>query len=218
MGIGKGTIINSGACISTEEDLDGMGNTELVGPFNAVHKFDYKGTDIGNKCIIGNNVVIRPNVHIGDNVVIAHQTIIEPDTWIGDNTTVQVFAAFASHSIIGNNCFIGPYFSTTNAFEQPHGPKGTHPKKVKGKLETLHIGNDVVIGSNCSTAPGIVIGDNVDIGMNCWIKADIPSGESPDKPRRIRAGTVWTKKDLAYVLEQERKDIINKYINIVRDN
>ncbi len=210
--IGVDTIINAGATVSLD-------NGELIGPHKVTDqdKNKYEGADIGKKCIIGNNVVIRPDVHIGDHTVIAHQTIIEPDTWIGSNTTVQVFAAFATHTKIGDNCFIGPYFSTTNAFQQPTGPKGTHPGKLKGKLEELNIGNEVSIGSNCSTVPGITIGDNVDIGMNCWIKADIPSGESPKKPRKIRAGTIWTKKDLAYVLEKEREEVINKYIDVVRD-
>ena len=187
-----GTIINEGAVID-------------------------KDSIIGENCLIGCHAVIRPRVKIGDNTVIAHHVVVESDVEIGKNTTVQVFAAFASNTKIGDNCFIGPYFSPTNCFEQPTGPKGRHPDKIKGKLEYQEIGNDVVIGSNCSVAPGITIGDNVDVGMNTFIKADIPSGESPSKPFRIRGGSVWTKKDLAYYMEKENKKLFNNYKEIIED-
>ena len=193
MGIGEGTIVNQGA----EIVLDNI-EENVIGPMTAPCDLTegYEGSDIGKNCIIGNNVVIRNDVHIGDNSVIAHQTIIEPNTWIGNATTVQVFSAFASDTKIGDNCFIGPYFSTTNCFVQPVGPKGRHPAKVQGKLESLRIGNDVSIGANVCVIPGIVIGNNVEIGMNTFIKADVPSGESPENPFKIRGGSVWTKKDL----------------------
>jgi len=205
MGIGKGTIINQGA----EVVLDGDDN--IVGPMKATCDLieGYEGADIGKNCIIGNNVVIRPDVHIDDDSVIAHQTIIEPNTWIGKATTVQVFSAFASDTKIGDNCFIGPYFSTTNCFVQPAGPKGRHPNKIQGKLESLRIGNDVSIGANVCVIPNIIIGNNVEIGMNTFIKADVPSGESPEKPFKIRGGSVWTKKDLFQYNEQQQQMVLD---------
>lgn len=201
--IGKGTIVNAGAEIVLEEEEN------VIGPMKATIDLDYKGADIGKECIIGNNVVIRNDVHIGDYSVIAHQTIIEPNTRIGKATTIQVFAAFASDTKIGDNCFIGPYFSTTNCFVQPPGPKGRHPDKVGGKLESLRIGNDVSIGANVCVIPNITIGNNVEIGMNTFIKADVPSGESPSKPFKIRGGSVWTKKDLAKHLDNLKQQKID---------
>lgn len=194
--IGKGVIINAGAIIWVEND--GEGGNDLIGPMFASQDLDYKGADIGERSLIGCHCVIRNDVKIGKNTVLAHHVIAEPHVQVGDNTTVQVYAVLTSNLKIGNNCFIGPYFSTTNCFVQPAGPKGRSPDKKSGKLEYQEIGNDVSIGANCCTAPGVKIGDNVEIGMNTFIKADVPSGKSPQEPFKIRGGTVWEKKDLAY--------------------
>jgi NDP-sugar pyrophosphorylase family protein len=200
MPIGEGTVLNSGAIIVVEDDEDhGLDGNELVGPMRAIgHELNYKGCDIGKNCLIGNHAVIRNNVKIGNSVVMAHHSICEPDVEIGDNTTIQVYAVITSNMKVGKNCFIGPYFSTTNCFSQPPGPKGRHPDKHGGHLEYQEIGDDVSIGAGCSIAPGVIIGDNVEIGMNTWIKANVPSGESPDKPFKIRGGSIWSKRDLAF--------------------
>lgn len=203
MGIGEGTIVNEGASIYVD-DSHHEGH-ELMGPMHSPKYLDYEGCDIGKQCLIGCHVVIRNDVKIGDYTVLAHHAICEPNVEIGKATTLQVYAVLTSNSKLGDNCFIGPYFSTTNCFEQPPGPKGRHPDKKSGKLERQEIGNDVVIGANCCVAPGVTIGDNVEIGMNTFIKADVPSGESPQKPFKIRGGTVWSKKDLAYQLKKNAK-------------
>lgn len=211
--IGKGTILNTGAIVVVDDEkLDG---NELQGPLKAVEDLNYKGCDIGKNCLLGNHVVIRNNVKLGDNVTMAHHSICEPDVEIGDNTTIQVYAAVTSNMKIGKNCFIGPYFSTTNCFSQPPGPKGRHPDKKGGKLEYQEIGDNVSIGAGCSIAPGTIIGSNIEIGMNTFIKADVPSGESPEKPFKIRGGSVWSKKDLAYHIDKENKRALNHYKEII---
>lgn len=202
MGIGADTIVNTGASIYVD-DVNHEGH-ELVGPMHSEKYLDYHGCDIGKGCLIGCHVVIRNNVKIGDYTVLAHHAIVEQDAEIGKATTVQVYAAITSNTKIGNNCFIGPYFSTTNCFEQPLGPKGRHPDKKGGKLESQEIGNDVSIGSNVCVTPGIVIGNNVVIGMNTFIKANVPSGKSPENPFKIRGGSVWTKSDLFDELERRK--------------
>ena len=193
--IGKGTILNHGAIVVIEDEGDG---NELCGPLKATQTLDYKGCNIGENCLLGNHVVVRNDTKIGNNVVIAHHSTVEPHAEIGDNTTIQVYCIITSNFKIGKNCFIGPYFSATNCYTQPSGPKGRHPNKKPGKLEYQEIGNDVSIGAGCSIAPGVHIGNNVEIGMNTWIKADVPDGKSPEEPFKIKAGSVWSKKDLLY--------------------
>jgi acetyltransferase-like isoleucine patch superfamily enzyme len=209
MPIGKGTILNTGAIVVVDDE--GLDGNEVQGPLKAVEEIDYKGCDIGEGCLLGNHVVIRNNVKLGNHVAMAHHSICEPYVIIGDNTTIQVYAVITSNMKVGNNCFIGPFFSTTNCFSQPAGPKGRHPDKQSGKLEYQEVGNDVSIGAGCSIAPGVKIGSNVEIGMNTFIKADVPSGDSPENPFKIRGGTVWSKKDLAYHKDKENNRALEHY-------
>ena len=145
----------------------------------------YGNCEIGDYCIIGTNSVIKENVKIGNYTIVGSMSLIEKDVVIGSANSIMPFVAIGSDTVIGNNCFIGPYFGHTNCRHIPDGYKGSHPKRIQGEIEGITIGNNVVIGANCSTTPGITIGDNCKISMNCFIRKDVPENTY------IRSNTIY---------------------------
>jgi len=107
----------------------------------------YQGVKFGYNVRIGKNVVIAPNVVIGSNCVIGCNVVIRSDVEIGDNCVIK------DNTIIGSEGF---GFMTSD--------EGLlHIPQVGG----IKIGNDVVIGSNCTVEkPALgytLIHDNVKI-------------------------------------------------------
>lgn len=82
-----------------------------------------KDAEIGFNCMIGAGVYIGPGVRIGDCCR------IQNDVFIPEGTT------------IGDNVFIGPHTVFCN---------DRHPPS---RIEQTHVGNNVVIGGNCTILP-----------------------------------------------------------------
>lgn len=131
---------------------------------------DY-GYYIGEKCKIGMNTIIQPNVFIGNNVT------------IGDNCVIEPFALVGSGTILGENVHIGSGSKV--------GVAGFYHYYVDGVLNRfwgcgiVKIGEGTNIGSNTVIQRGIIsntiigdccmigncidIGHDVKIGTNCKI-------------------------------------------------
>ena len=118
-------------------------NCEIIEPVNIY------GAKLGNKVFVGPFVEIQKN------------------TSIGNNTRIQSHSFLCEKVKIGNNCFIG------------HGVKFVNDKfqnkKIlkdsKNYLKTT-IGNNVLIGSNCTILP-VKINSGVVIGAGSVVTKDI---------------------------------------------
>jgi acetyltransferase-like isoleucine patch superfamily enzyme len=149
-----------------------------------------KNVDIREGAIIGKNVTIRSftviygDVIIGDDVSIGHGTVIRPGTIIEKDVSIgslnqiegdcKIMEGTRFHSnvhiskksIIGKRCFIAPGFVPTNT---PHPFCPERAKCIKG----VTVEDDVKIGANVTTAPGITIGRNSLIGIGSVIVRNV---------------------------------------------
>ncbi len=126
-----------------------------------------EGEVYGNDIVFGTNCVVKGTMRLGNKVVIGSLALVEgQNITIGDETRIMPFVAIGSNTHIGKRCFIGPYFVMANA-------KHPEPGAV---LETLEIGDDVLIGTGCKIWPGVKIGNNVKVNMNSEVHIDVPDG------------------------------------------
>lgn len=133
---------------------------------------------IKGPCYIGNNSII------GDHALIRNGSVLENDCVIAAGAEIKnsVIAAgshvhgYIGDSVIGRNARIGFGFCSSNVrldrgevFVHVADKKvGTHRKNM-GAI----IGDDVKIGTNVSTMPGVVIGNNAIIGPSTMVKENI---------------------------------------------
>jgi UDP-3-O-[3-hydroxymyristoyl] glucosamine N-acyltransferase len=145
--------------------------TAIIGPNTVI----YPTAFIGNNVTIGSNCIIHPNVSIMDNCTIGNNVIIQAGTVIGSDAFYYNgkkdrpiwFAKMPScgdviihdYVEIGANCTID---------------RGVSHSTIIGagtKMDNLiHIGHDVVIGSNCLFAANVVVGgcSTIEDGVTAW--------------------------------------------------
>jgi len=138
--------------------------TKIVGPVY-----------IGKNTIIGNNNIIRSSV-IGENCVTGFNTDITRSR-IGDGCWFHT--NYIGDSVIGKNVSMGSGTVTAN-LRLDDGTVSSVVKEEKidtgrNKLGAM-IGENVRIGVNASTMPGIKIGGNSFIAAGLVVSCDIPEG------------------------------------------
>ena len=112
---------------------------------------------------IGNNVIIKPKVHISGNVTISDYCGIGHNCWIGGKGEVFI----DSNTLIGMNTLI---ISDNHDYKNPSFPFYCSDYIVNN----IRIGKNVWIGGNCTILPGCTIGDNCVIGAGSIVKGEIP--------------------------------------------
>lgn len=132
----------------------------------------YENCIIGKNSIVGPNAVLRPNTKIGNNTIFGSSSVSEGDNSIGNYTTIHAQCHITKKVIIGNCCFIAPFFIASNTPNITSGKHGTS-KKTPKLLSTV-IKNYVRIGINVSMVPGCTIGEHSLIYQNCLITKNIP--------------------------------------------
>jgi len=155
-------------------------------------KIDNSAT-IGKNVYIGSNVIIDKSVVICDNVVIESNCYIGQKSIIGKNSTIHSNVTIYRSTNIGENCKIkaGTVIGGLG-FGLITDKKGKHHRIPH--VGNVHIGNNVIIGSNCTIDRGTIddtiicdgtnldnqvhVGHNVNIGTNCLICAQVAIGGS----------------------------------------
>ena len=98
---------------------------------------------------IGPGVIVSKNVNIGSNTVILANTVIEEDVKIGSETVIHPNVTIAYQSIIGDRCIIKS--GTVIGMEGFGFAQDSKQKSHRvPQLGNVVIGNDVVIGANCT--------------------------------------------------------------------
>lgn len=113
---------------------------------------------------VGKNVSIQPyfncdfgkNIHVGDNFL----------------TNYNVTILDVAPVYIGDDVMIGPNTLITSV-GHPISPKGRRERH--GICKSVHIGNNVWIGGNCTILMGVKIGDNAIIAAGAVVTKDVPA-------------------------------------------
>ncbi len=160
-----------------------------ISSFASIHN----SVDIGNNVHIGPNVVIEKSVILSDNVVVKANTYIGKKSIIGSNSVIQSNVSIHRSTVIGDNCKIksGTVIGGLG-FGLITDERGKHHRIPH--VGSVHIGSNVMIGSNCTIDRGTIddtiisdgtnldnqvhIGHNVNIGNNCLICAQVAIGGS----------------------------------------
>lgn len=96
----------------------------------------------------------------------------EHPTYIGKDTIISAFAFICPGTIIGDNVFIGPRFTSTNDRHPPSKLRNGHTQDWKGCI----IEDDVVIGASVTLLPGVKLGKGCRIGAGSIVTKDVPPG------------------------------------------
>ena len=129
---------------------------------------------IGKNVVVGNYTLIRENTFLEEGVKIGAMNDIKNSLFMKNSSLHSVFIG---DSIIGENTKIGAGFVTANRrFDR--GEIFAYFKK--GKIPTGRnylgalIGNNVQIGIQCGTMPGVIIGSNSIIYPGTMVYKNIP--------------------------------------------
>ena len=109
----------------------------------------HESAKIQKNVSIGPNVVISKNVSIGENSTIMANTVIEENAQIGSDTIIHSNATIAYECVIGDRCIIksGAVIGMEGfGFAQDRQQKSFRVPQ----LGNVVIGDDVVIGANCT--------------------------------------------------------------------
>ncbi len=128
----------------------------------------YKDIEIGEGFQTGHNAVIREKNIIGRNVTVGVNSYLGPGNIIGNNVKIHT-NCFIESCEIGDDVIIAPGVVFTN---DPYPPCNKCVKKVGG----AKVGENTVIGANCTILPGVRIGKNCLIGAGSVVTKDVPDG------------------------------------------
>jgi acetyltransferase-like isoleucine patch superfamily enzyme len=145
---GKKNISNSRSKSKFSKVTNYVSRTAQIGKNVKIWHFAY----VGDKTIIGDNVMIGSLAHIDYNVKIGNNTRIEGSVYIPPLT------------VIGNNVFIAPGATFTN-----------DPYPMSPKMIGVTVEDGAIIAARAVLKPGITIGKNAVVGMGAVVTKDVPS-------------------------------------------
>jgi UDP-3-O-[3-hydroxymyristoyl] glucosamine N-acyltransferase len=153
----------------------------------------YRGTEIGQKCLVADLSFVRENTVIGDFVIIGAHVTVENKVRIGSYTKIQTGAYITAATTIEDHVFIAPCVVTTN-------------DNFMGRTEERfkHWGGAVIkrgarIGANVTLLPAMEIGEEAFVAAASIITKPVADKTlvmgSPAKYKRDVPENEWTKND-----------------------
>ena len=166
--IGRGVVI--GDNVTIEAFVSIMGTTKIGDNcFIRRGAIIYDDVIIGSNCTVGHGAIIRSGAIIEKNVSIGNLNQIEGECVIGEGTRFHSNVHIAQFSKVGKRCFIAPGFVSTNT------PHPFCPHYITTCIKGVTLEDDVKIGCNVSTVPGVTIGHGSLIGIGAVITKDMPA-------------------------------------------
>lgn len=136
----------------------------------------YKDIFPSEKILIGNNVLIMPNVVIAENTKIGDNVIIYPNVVIYENVEIKANSIIHSSSVIGNDGF-GYQINEMSEYESfPHYAGVIIEENVEiGACSTINSGSlrPTIIKKGTKIDDNCYIAHNVIIGQNCILTAGV---------------------------------------------
>jgi len=141
--IGDGTIVSTGAIV-------------------------FAGSQIGARCIVGDQSCIRERVTMADDCILGRGSLIENDTTVNAGSRIQADAYLTAYSTLEGDVFIAPCVVTTN----DNFMGRTEKRKELMKGPTIRRG--ARIGGGAILCPGIEIGEEAFVGAGAVVTKDVP--------------------------------------------
>ncbi len=125
-----------------------------IGPGTKIWHFSHimGGSEIGEKCNIGQNVVISPGVRLGRNVKVQNN--------------VSVYTGV----VCEDDVFLGPSMVFTNI----KTPRSAYPRNTAGDYVKTLVRRGASIGANATVVCGVTIGRYALVGAGAVITRDVP--------------------------------------------
>ena len=149
--IGEGTIVSTGAIV-------------------------FAGSQIGARCIVGDQSCIRERVSLGDDSILGRGSLIENDTTVGAGSRIQADTYVTAYSTLEEDVFVAPCVVTTN----DNFMGRTEKRKELMKGPTIRRG--ARIGGGAILCPGIEVGEEAFVGAGAVETKDVP-------PRMVVVGS-----------------------------
>jgi acetyltransferase-like isoleucine patch superfamily enzyme len=128
----------------------------------------FAGSEIGARCIVGDQSCIRERVALGDDCILGRGSLIENDTTVGTGTRIQAGAYVTAYSTLEEDVFIAPCVVTTN--DNFMGRTAKRQALMKGPT----IRRGARIGGGAILCPGVEIGEEAFIGAGAVVTKDVP--------------------------------------------
>ena len=130
----------------------------------------YRGTTIGQRCLIADLSFVRENTSIGDYVIVGAHVTVESRVKIGHHTKIQTGAYITAATTIEEHVFIAPCVITTN-----DNYMGRTEKRFK------HWGGPTIrrgarVGADVTLLPNVEIGEEAFVAAGSIVTRDVPPG------------------------------------------
>ena len=141
--IGAGTVVSTGAIV-------------------------FAGSEIGARCVVGDQSCVRERVRMGDECVLGRGSLIENDTTVGARTRIQAEAYVTAYSTLEEDVFIAPCVVTTN--DNFMGRTERRRELMRGPT----IRRSARIGGGAILCPGVEVGEEAFVGAGAIVTKDVP--------------------------------------------
>jgi len=133
------------------------------------HSVLYAGSRIGARFQCGHGVLVREQCRIGEDCSIGTGSVLEFLVTLGDRVRIHSNCFVPEHSILEDECWIGPNVVLTNA-KFPQTPR------TKELLAGVRICKGAKVGANSTLLPGVTIGAGALVGAGSVVTKDVPDG------------------------------------------
>ncbi|WP_100374076.1 N-acetyltransferase [Bacillus sp. FJAT-45037] len=195
--IGSGTTIADGAVLgkppkpakTSTVKLDGSLPPLVIGEnvtFGA-NCVVYRGSIIGNDCLIADLASVREKVQLDDMVVVGQNVVVENSVTIGSRSKIQSNSYITAYSTLEERVFIAPCVTTTN--DNFMGRTEERFDQIKGAT----IKKGARIGGASIILPGVTVAEETFVAAGALLTKDtapkkvmkgFPAKELRDVPER----------------------------------
>lgn len=114
----------------------------------------------------GHNAMIREMTTIGNKVLVGTNVIIDGNTKIGNNVSIQGNVYIPTNTTIEDNVFLGPCSVLSN---------DKYPIRVKYDLKGPILRKGASLGANSTLLPGVEIGEGAMVAAGALVTKDVPA-------------------------------------------
>ena len=142
---------------------NGNGNSLNRRKIAKVNNYVSKTAKIGKNVKIWHFAYVGDKTIIGDNVMVGSLSHIDYNVKIGNNTRIEGSVYIPPLTVIGNNVFIAPGVTFTN-----------DPYPMSPKMIGVTVQDGAIIAARAVIKPGVTIGKNAVVGMGAVVTKDVP--------------------------------------------
>jgi len=165
-----------------------IGSGTLIGTGSVI----YGGTDIGQKCFVGDLASIREKCKIHEFVIIGRGVTIEYETEIMSYTKIQTACHLTGNLTIGKYVFFGPEVCTLN---------DKYMDTMEYDYRGATVKDGATVGSNATILSAITIGYDAVIGAGAVVTKNVPDRQ------------VWVGNPAKYIKDVPKERWLENRIN-----